>query len=125
MNPVLVDITSGTPRLVELRWHRQELSERRLHLRREQAAAFSPELAATVDALGGELRALEDEERALRSRIRFGPREAILKRAEQERRLLHDFEVRDRASSSCRVTGPLRARVGAPAGSAGRRRRDS
>lgn len=96
MTPVFVDLTSGAPRLAELRWQRQQLSERRLRLRREQAAAFSPELAATVDALGSELRALEDEERALRSRIRFGSRESILKRADLERRLLQEFDVRQR-----------------------------
>ena len=94
MKPTAVDITSGAPRLAQLRWHRQQLSERRLQLRREQANAFSPELAATLVALGSELRGLEDEERALRSRIRFGPREAILKRAYLEQRLLQELEGR-------------------------------
>ena len=94
MKPTAVDITSGAPRLAELRWQRQQLSERRLQLRREQAHAFSPDLGAKLVALGSELRGLEDEERALRSHIRFGSREAILKRAYLEQRLLQELDGR-------------------------------
>ena len=94
MEPTAVDITSGAPRLAELRWQRQQLSERRLQLRREQANAFSPEFGATLVALGKQLRDLEDEERALRSRIRFGSRQSILKRAYLEQRLLQELEGR-------------------------------
>ena len=117
MTTAIVNTTAGLPRLAELRSHRQELSEKRLRLRREQAAAFSPELAATVDSLGDELRVLEDEERALRSWIRFGSREAILERAQRERRLLQAFEVRELAPLSRRIRDRPQARVGgSPAG---------
>lgn len=94
MKSAAVDITSGAPRLAEFRWQRQQLSERRLQLRREQANAFSPELGPTLVALGSELRGLEDAERALRSRIRFESRETILKRANLEQRLLHELDGR-------------------------------
>ena len=117
MKPAAVDINSGFPRLAELRWRRQQLSERRLRLRREQATAFSPAIAATVGALGSELRALEDEERALRSRIRFGSREAILRRAQLEQRLLQELEVREQASYSRRILDRSRARIGTAVGS--------
>lgn len=122
MKPTAVEITAGVPRLAEIRRQRQQLSERRLRLRREQAAAFSPEMAAKIGALGDDLRALEDEERALRSQIRFGPREAILRRAHKEQRLLQELHVREWAPSarrSLRLPALADGQLGSEAGALG------
>ncbi len=64
-----------------------EVSERRAELWHRLSEGRNPELAAQIKALDDKLDALWNEHRAVRSQIRFGERDDIVKRARAEERL--------------------------------------
>ena len=64
-----------------------ELSEERAELWHRLSDGRNPEVAQQIKELDEKLGALWDEHRAARSLIRFGEREAIVKRARAEERL--------------------------------------
>jgi hypothetical protein len=64
-----------------------EISERRAELWYRLSEGRNPDLVAQIKALDSRLDALWDRHRAERSRIRFGEREQIVKRARAEERL--------------------------------------
>ncbi len=64
-----------------------EISERRAALWHRLSEGRDPELVAQIKALDGKLDALWNEHRAIRSLIRFGERDDIVKRARAEERL--------------------------------------
>ncbi len=64
-----------------------EISERRAELWHRLSNGRNPELVQQIKALDDQLETLWNEHRAIRARIRFGEREAIVKRARAEERL--------------------------------------
>jgi hypothetical protein len=64
-----------------------ELSERRAELWYGLSNGRNPELVQQIKELDAKLEALWNEHRAVRSLIRFGEREQIVKRARAEERL--------------------------------------
>jgi len=64
-----------------------ELSERRAALWNGLSNGRNPELVQQIKELDAKLEALWNEHRAVRSLIRFGEREQIVKRARAEERL--------------------------------------
>jgi hypothetical protein len=63
------------------------LSERRTELWRRLAERHDAEIAEELKALDAELTRLYDDQRAIRARLRFGDRSAIVSRARMEERL--------------------------------------
>jgi hypothetical protein len=63
------------------------LSERRTWLRHELSAGHDPAIVAEINEISEKLDRLWDEHRAVRATIRWGERDAIIKRARQEERL--------------------------------------
>ena len=64
-----------------------DASERRADLWHRLSDGHDPELAAELKRLDARLERLWDDHRALRARLRFGDREAIVARARVEERL--------------------------------------
>jgi hypothetical protein len=73
--------------LDEIRAEIEALTERRSELLHNLTEAHDPTLVAEHHALDERLAALWDEQREVRARLRFGEREAIIKRARTEERL--------------------------------------
>ena len=65
----------------------ERLSEERTALWHRLSDQHDPEVRAEVHAIDTQLDHLWDEQRALRARLRFGDREAIVARARVEERL--------------------------------------
>jgi hypothetical protein len=65
----------------------EELTERRSELLHALTEAHDPALVAEHHALDEQLAALWDEQRAVRAQLRFGERDAIIRRARTEERL--------------------------------------
>lgn len=63
------------------------LSERRVELWRRLSEGRDPAVAAEVKTLDAELERLWNEHRSVRAALRFGARDAIVKRARAEERL--------------------------------------
>lgn len=63
------------------------LSEERSELWHQLSAEYDPAIRDEIRRLDEKLDALWDEHRALRARVRFGDREAIVARARVEERL--------------------------------------
>jgi hypothetical protein len=71
----------------EIRTDIETLSERRTAIWRQLAEGHDPELARELKALDAELAKLYHAQRAIRARMRFGDRSAIVARARMEERL--------------------------------------
>jgi hypothetical protein len=71
----------------EIRTDIETLSERRTEIWRQLAEGHDPELARELKALDAELAKLYHTQRAIRARMRFGDRSAIVARARMEERL--------------------------------------
>ena len=65
----------------------ERLSEDRSELWHRLSAEYDPQVKEEIHRLDAELDALWDEHRALRARLRFGDRAAIVARARVEERL--------------------------------------
>ena len=65
----------------------ERLSEQRSELYQKLSAEFDAGIVADIRRLDAELDRLWDEHRALRARVRFGDRNAIVARARVEERL--------------------------------------
>ena len=65
----------------------ERLSEQRSELYQKLAVEFDAGIVADIRRLDAELDRLWDEHRALRARVRFGDRNAIVARARVEERL--------------------------------------
>jgi hypothetical protein len=65
----------------------ERLSEERGELWHRLSAEYDPELREEIRRIDAELDRLWDEHRALRARVRFGDRSAIVARARVEERL--------------------------------------
>jgi outer membrane murein-binding lipoprotein Lpp len=65
----------------------ERLSEERAELWHRLSAEYDPQVKAEIKALDAELDGLWDDHRALRARVRFGDRAAIVARARVEERL--------------------------------------
>lgn len=63
------------------------LSEQRTELWRTLSQGLDPAVKAEIKSLNAQLNALWDAHRAEKARLRFGEREAIVKRARAEERL--------------------------------------
>ena len=77
----------NTTALSEIHAEIERASERRAELWHSLSEAHDPALRAELDRLNDELDRLWDEHRALRARLRFGDRDAIVARARVEERL--------------------------------------
>ena len=73
--------------LSEIHGEIERLSEERAELWQRLSAEFDPALKDEIRRLDAELDRLWDEHRALRARVRFGDRAAIVARARVEERL--------------------------------------
>jgi hypothetical protein len=73
--------------LTEIHQEIERLSADRAGLWRRLSAEYDPQIREEIRALDAELDRLWDEHRALRARVRFGDREAIVARARVEERL--------------------------------------
>jgi hypothetical protein len=73
--------------LEEIREAIEALTERRSELLHTLTEAHDPALVAEHHALDEQLAALWDEQREVRARLRFGERDAIIRRARTEERL--------------------------------------
>ena len=62
-------------------------SAERAELWHRLSAEYDPQLRADIQAIDAQLNRLWDEHRALRARVRFGDRDAIVARARVEERL--------------------------------------
>jgi len=76
-----------TTALSEIHAEIDRASEQRAELWHRLSEGHDPGLKTQLDRLNGELDRLWDEHRALRARVRFGDREAIVARARVEERL--------------------------------------
>jgi len=76
-----------TTALSEIHAEIERASEERSELWHRLSEAHDPALKAELDRLNEELDRLWDEHRALRARLRFGDRDAIVARARVEERL--------------------------------------
>ena len=65
----------------------ERLSEERVELWHQLSVEFDPEVREQIRRIDGALDGLWDEQRALRARVRFGDRAAIVARARVEERL--------------------------------------
>jgi len=77
----------GMRTLSEIHQEIERLSEDRAELWHRLSDEYDPQVRAEIRALDTELDRLWDEHRALRARVRFGDREAIVARARVEERL--------------------------------------
>jgi len=73
--------------LSEIHAEIERLSEERAELWHRLSAEFDPEIKEEIRRLDAELDHLRDDHRALRARVRFGDRAAIVARARVEERL--------------------------------------
>ena len=73
--------------LSEIHAEIERLSEERAELWHRLSAEFDPEIKEEIRKLDAELDHLWDDHRALRARVRFGDRAAIVARARVEERL--------------------------------------
>jgi hypothetical protein len=73
--------------LSEIHQEIERLSEDRAELWHRLSDEYDPKIREEIRALDQELDRLWDEHRALRARVRFGDREAIVARARVEERL--------------------------------------
>ena len=73
--------------LSEIHQEIERLSEDRAELWHRLSDEYDPTIREEIRALDQELDRLWDEHRALRARVRFGDREAIVARARVEERL--------------------------------------
>jgi len=73
--------------LTEIHEEIERLSEDRAELWHRLSDEYDPRIREEIRALDQELDRLWDEHRALRARVRFGDREAIVARARVEERL--------------------------------------
>jgi len=73
--------------LSEIHVEIERLSEDRAELWHRLSDEYDPKIREEIRALDQELDQLWDEHRALRARVRFGDREAIVARARVEERL--------------------------------------
>jgi hypothetical protein len=80
-------VFKGMRSLDEIREAIEQLTERRFELLHALNEAHDPVLVAEHHALDEQLSALWDEQRAARAQLRFGEREAIIRRARTEERL--------------------------------------
>jgi hypothetical protein len=73
--------------LNEIKAEIERATERRAELWHALSVGHDPELAAELKGIEERLGRLWDEQRMLRAQLRFGDREAIIKRARHEERL--------------------------------------
>jgi len=73
--------------LKEIHAEIETLSEERTELWHRLSDEHDPEVRAEIHAIDAKLDVLWDEHRAVRARLRFGDREAIVARARVEERL--------------------------------------
>ena len=73
--------------LNEIHQEIERLSEQRTELWHRLSDEYDPEVREEIRAIDAQLDKLWDEHRALRARVRFGDREAIVARARVEERL--------------------------------------
>jgi len=73
--------------LSEIHAEIERLSEDRAQLWHRLSAEYDPELREEIRRIDAKLDALWDDHRALRARVRFGDRAAIVARARVEERL--------------------------------------
>jgi hypothetical protein len=85
MTRVLTRMT--TKALSEIHDRIEQASEHRAEIWHRLSEGHDPELRAELDRLNRELDRLWDEHRAIRARLRFGDRDAIVARARVEERL--------------------------------------
>jgi hypothetical protein len=77
----------GMRSLEEIHEEIERLSSERTGLWHRLSEQYDPEIRSGIRALDAELDALWDEHRAVRARLRFGDRDAIVARARVEERL--------------------------------------
>ena len=81
-------VTRGmTTNLSEIHAEIERLSEERAELWHRLSAEYDPQIKEEIRRLDAELDSLWDDHRALRARVRFGDRAAIVARARVEERL--------------------------------------
>ena len=80
-------VSNSMRSLDEIRDAIEALTERRSELLHALNDAHDPALVAEHHALDEQLAALWDEQRAARAQLRFGERDAIIRRARTEERL--------------------------------------
>jgi hypothetical protein len=80
-------VTKDMRSLDEIKVAIEELTERRAELLHALTEAHDAALVAEHHALDEQLAALWDEQRAARAQLRFGERDAIIRRARTEERL--------------------------------------
>ncbi len=73
--------------LEEIHTEIEDLSEERTELWHRLSDQHDPEIRAEIQAIDAKLDRLWDEHRAVRARLRFGDRDAIVARARVEERL--------------------------------------
>ena len=78
---------SMTTNLSEIHAEIERLSEERAELWHRLSAEYDPQIKEEIRRLDAELDSLWDDHRALRARVRFGDRAAIVARARVEERL--------------------------------------
>ena len=78
---------SMTTNLSEIHAEIERLSEERAELWHRLSAEYDPQIKEEIRRLDAELDHLWDDHRALRARVRFGDRAAIVARARVEERL--------------------------------------
>jgi hypothetical protein len=76
-----------TTNLSEIHAEIERLSEERAELWHRLSAEYDPQIKEEIRRLDAELDSLWDDHRALRARVRFGDRAAIVARARVEERL--------------------------------------
>jgi predicted nucleic acid-binding Zn-ribbon protein len=80
-------LRTGMRTLSEIHEEIERLSSERTELWHRLSEQHDPELRSEIRALDAELDRLWDEHRAVRARLRFGDRDAIVARARVEERL--------------------------------------
>jgi hypothetical protein len=80
-------LRTGMRTLSEIHEEIERLSSERTELWHRLSEQYDPELRSEIRALDAELDLLWDEHRAVRARLRFGDRDAIVARARVEERL--------------------------------------
>lgn len=86
----------------EIRSDLERATERRAELWRELGKGRDPALVAELARLNARIDELWEELRTTRTRSRFGPVEAIVRRADRDRRLERDIEQRIASAARAR-----------------------
>ncbi len=80
--------------LHEIKLELDELTERRTRLWQELSVAHEPGKSAEAKRLGERIQALWNEARAARTRVVFGPQQAIITRARADERLEREIAAK-------------------------------